>query len=125
MNWKHGGSITDANGIKYTIEPTRTRPPPPEAPFGTCKAVHEFWMPYWQITVTGAGSLHTDKGQALHQEFSNCGLSKWWTFEYYDEPAEDGTEWEAYGTLPLLFIPPHCAARAVERAAGFRNKGQY
>lgn len=123
MNWKHGGSIADHNGVTYTVEPTRTRPPPPDAPFGECHSPHKFARPYYSVTVTGAGSLFTDWGRPLLKELRECGWTTAWTFEYFDEPAEDGTEWQAYGQIPLL-IPPHCARTAVGKAAGFVNKNQ-
>lgn len=113
--------MSDNNGVKYTVEPTQARPPPPEAPFGNCKA--SWKAAYYVITVKRAGSQHTDWGAALLKEFRNCGATTGWTFKYYDVPAEDGTEWEAYGQLPLS-ISSHCAKRAVRRAAGFENKGQ-
>lgn len=121
MNWKHGGTISDKDGVKYTVEPTRTRPPPSEAPFGKCGAVWR--VAFSAVTVSGAASLNADYGDALYKEFSNCGWTTEWHFKYYDEPAEDGTEWEAQGQIPIL-IAPHRAKRAVRRAAGFENKGQ-
>lgn len=121
VNWKHGGSLADKNGIKYTIEPRQKRPPPPDAPFGHCKA--PFRVLFYAVIVTGAGHLSSDWCKGLHKEFKNCGATMAWSFKYYDEPAEDGAEWEAYGQLPAL-ISGHCARRAVDRAAGFSNKGQ-
>jgi hypothetical protein len=119
MAWKHGGSISDNNKILYKITPTQSRPPPPSAPVGHCKAPG-FPRPFWAVSITGGGFLSGDHGDALEREFNNCGATTRFTFRYFDKPKEDGTEWEAYGQLPL-FISSHCARRAIRRVGGFVN----
>ncbi|CAD0112709.1 unnamed protein product [Aureobasidium uvarum] len=118
MNWKHGGSISDNNNISYKISPTQSRPPPPAVPLGTCKAPIKPFRPYYSVTISGGGFSNSDNGAALNREFQNCGATTAWRFNYFDAPAEDGTEWEAYGQLPL-FISSHCVRRAIRRVGGF------
>lgn len=120
MNWKHGGSISDNNNILYKTSPTQSRPPPPSAPFGSCKAPLLLPGPHYAVSITGGGFSNSDDGAALKREFNNCGARSVLTFNYLDTPAEDGTEWTAYAELPLL-IPPHCAQRAIRRVGGFVN----
>ena len=118
MNWKHGGSISDNNNILYKISPTQARPPPPDAPLGHCKA--QYWGILFAVTMTGGGFSNSDHGAALEREFQNCGATTWFTFKYFDTPAEDGTEWSVYGQLPIT-ISSHCVRRAIRRVGGFVN----
>jgi hypothetical protein len=120
MNWKHGGSMSDKNDIKYTIEPTQTRSPPPSSPQGTCKAKAQVLFHYtWEVS--GGGWKDGDTKAALRKKMGECGLMTKWKFDYYDEPQSDGTEWHASGTLPWA-IADHCVAWAVEAAGGFPSK---
>ncbi|KAF2814446.1 uncharacterized protein BDZ99DRAFT_237679 [Mytilinidion resinicola] len=60
MNWKHGGSMSDNNGVKYTIIPTQNRPPPPISPQGECYAVPHWWGYRWHFY--GGGFADSDYG---------------------------------------------------------------
>lgn len=119
MNWKHGGSISDNNGIKYSITPTQSRPPAPEHPYGQCNVQGHLWGYSWDLW--GAGFANSDFGAELLRQVRGCGAVTAWKFEYFDEPAPDGTEWHAQGTLPL-FISDHCLGKAIKSAGGFTSK---
>jgi len=121
MNWKHGGSISDNNGIRYIIAPTQDRPPPPDSPRGQCNAAAHMWGYSWDVW--GGGFANSDYGQSsggLSAQISGCGLVTSWHFEYYDPPMPDGVEWYASGTLPL-WISDHCLAKAVRSAGGYET----
>ena len=121
MNWKHGGTISDNNGVKYTISPTRDRPSAPSSPLGGCRAVWHWWGYSWDVW--GGGFANSDRGQAkggLLAQIRGCGAVTGSTFDYYDTAQENGIEWHASGTLPL-FISDHCLARAVRSAGGFES----
>ncbi|KAF7186645.1 Lipase 1 [Pseudocercospora fuligena] len=116
LNWKHGGTMTDYNGIKYTINPTWLRPDPPTKPVGHCRVGWHGHYYDWEIW--GAGFANGDWGSTLLAELQRCGNVKEWTFSYYDKPASDGTEWHASGTIPFPTWN-HCIARAISLAGGF------
>ena len=120
MNWKHGGTISDNNDIKYTIRPVKTRPPPPKGPVGHCDAKNRVLFYSWNVW--GGGFASSDYGQskgALKDQISGCGAVTRWKFEYVS-PGEDGVEWHASGTLPIT-ISNHCLAKAVKSAGGFES----
>lgn len=113
--------MSDNNDIKYTITPTRNRPPPPSSPQGVCNADSHWWGYSWDVW--GGGFANSDFGgssEGLLKQIRGCGVVTGWTFTYYDTPQADGIEWHASGTLPLL-ISSHCLARAVESAGGFHS----
>jgi hypothetical protein len=118
MNWKHGGSITDNNSIKYTITPTQPRPPPPSSPQGHCEA--HYWPSHWAWQVSGGGFSQGDTRAAIESNMRGCGAVTAFKFEYYDKPQADGTEWWSSGTLPI-FMSDHCVAKAVRSAGGFES----
>lgn len=117
MNWKHGGSITDNNGITYTIAPTESRLAPPNSPQGRCDAKRHIWGYTWNVY--GRGFADSDWGRRLLSEIRGCGAVTAWKFKYGgDLPAN--TEWHASGTLPLT-ISNHCLAKAVRSAGGYSS----
>jgi hypothetical protein len=118
MNWKHGGSISDKNGVKYTITPTQTRPPPPSLANGRCKAKYRVWGYSWEVW--GGGFESSNHGEELKRQIRGCGAVTAWKFNYFDVPDADGTEWHASGTLPIT-ISSHCLAKAVKNAGGFES----
>lgn len=119
MNWKHGGSITDHNGIKYEISPTRERPPPPERPQGRCKTASSVLHYKW--SVEGGGFFQGDAKASIEKQMRGCGAVTAFKFEYFSAPRDDGTEWRASGTLPWT-ISDHCVAKAVKSAGGFSSR---
>ncbi|KAF2166025.1 hypothetical protein M409DRAFT_23753 [Zasmidium cellare ATCC 36951] len=119
MNWKHGGSMSDNNGIRYSIVPTRDRTPAPSIPYGQCSSIGHIWGYSWELR--GVGFAGSDFGAELQRQIRGCGVVTGWKFEYFDAPASDGTEWHAQGTLPL-FISDHCFGKAIKSAGGFPSK---
>ena len=121
MNWKHGGSMSDNNGIKYTIAPTQTRPSPPSSPQGHCNADYHWWGYSWDVW--GGGFANSDYGQAsggVRGQIKGCGAVTAWKFDYLSSSPGDGVEWYASGTLPLL-ISSHCLAKVIKSAGGFQS----
>ena len=118
MNWKHGGSISDHNNVTYTVKPNANRPSAPSAPLGNCKSWYKFlWATF---DVYGAGFANSDYGQAsggLLDQIRGCGAVTGWNFEYNTSPSSDGTEWHAWGKLPIG--TRRCVGRAVKSAGGF------
>src|ERR1700753_3865238 len=81
MNWKHGGTMSDNNGVKYTITPTQSRPPPPSSPQGECNAVYHWWGYSWDVW--GGGFANSDHGASkggLEDNIKGCGAVTAWTF---------------------------------------------
>ena len=50
------------------------------------------------------------------KELRGCGALTNWNFEYYDKPASDGTEWHAWGRLPIG--TRRCVSRAIKSSGG-------
>ena len=118
MNWKHGGSISDYNKITYSVTPNENRPSAPSAPLGSCTSWYKVF--YATFDVYGAGFANSDYGQApggLLDQLRGCGVVTGWTFEYNTSPSSDGTEWHAYGSLPIG--TRGCVGSAVTSAGGF------
>lgn len=115
MNLKHGGTMSDNNGVKYTITPTRTRPPPPSKPQGECSVTWFIFGYAW--SVSGGGFASSDYGAELLKQMQGCGVVANWGFDY-DQKGR--YEWTAHGTLPLL-ISSHCVGAAIASAGGFQS----
>ena len=118
LNWKHGGSIADNNKVTYTITPNDNRAPPPNMALGNCKSWYKFF--YATFDVYGGGWADSDYGGSpggVLAQLRGCGAVTGWTFEYYDTPAQDGTEWHAWGKLPIG--TRRCVGRAVTSSGGF------
>ena len=107
--------MSDKNQVLYSVNPTPRRPPPPAAPFGTCKA--SFGGVLWAFTISGAGFANSDYGAALLTQLKGCGAVTGWTFTY-GSTAAAGTEWTASGNLPIT-IKSGCVGRAVKSAGGW------
>lgn len=116
MNWKHGGSMKDHNGIRYTITPESTRPPPPKKPVGYRIFIYHLWGYEWYVQ--GGGFASSDYGERLLKEVKGCGAVTGWQFSYKEDDPIGDTEWWAAGTLPL-FIRSGCFERAIKSAGGF------
>ncbi|KAI9829475.1 MAG: hypothetical protein M1819_006295 [Sarea resinae] len=115
MNFKHGGSMKDNNGISYQIVPNVARAPAPAQAIGNCNS---WWKPVWQtFDVYGGGWADSDFGKSLQKQIQGCGLMSKWKFQYFDEPHPDGTEWHASGRLPIW--TRKCVGRAITSAGGF------
>ena len=118
MNWKHGGSMKDYNDVAYTIAPNANRAPPPDKPLGNCKSWYKFISATFDVY--GGGWASSDSGLSpggVRDQIKGCGLVTGWKFEYYDSPASDGTEWHAWGKLPIG--TRRCLGRAVPSSGGF------
>lgn len=118
MNWKHGGSMKDNNGVVYTIAPDGNRAPAPDKPLGNCTSWYKGI--YATFDVYGGGWADSDFGQSgggVLAQLRGCGAVTGWSFEYYDSPGSDGTEWHAWGKLPIG--TRRCVGRAVPSSGGF------
>ena len=116
LNWKHGGSIADHNNVLYTISPIPDRAPAPDKPVGNCWS---WWKGIFaSFDVYGGGFASGDFGQSsVLTQLRGCGALTNWGFEYYQTAAADGTEWHAWGRLPIGTRA--CVGRAVESAGGY------
>ena len=121
MNWKHGGTIKDNNGVFYMIAPnTQNRPPAPPKPVGSCTTKYKGL--YTRFEVYGGGwadSAFGSEPNGLHTQIGGCGSITKWKFEYYASPAPDNTEWHAWGNLPIL--TSWCVGRAIATSGGFTD----
>lgn len=118
MNWKHGGHISDHNQVTYTISPQANRPPPPDKPVGICWGWYKPYGTQWYVY--GGGFASSQWGQedgGLLAQIHGCSAVTSWKFDYYAQPAADGTEWSASGTLTLGMRG--CLGRAVASAGGY------
>ena len=118
MNWKHGGSMKDNNGVNYIIVPKAMRAPSPNKVLGNCNSKYAFLFATFHVY--GGGWANSDFGHAsggLYAQIRGCGLITKWKFKYFDEPHPDGTEWHASGRLPIG--TGSCLGRAVTSAGGF------
>ena len=118
MDWKHGGSMKDNNGVAYTIAPNTNRAPAPDKPLGHCTSWYKGF--YATFDVYGGGWADSDFGQSpggVLAQLRGCGAVTGWNFEYYDSPGSDGTEWHAWGKLPIG--TKRCVGRAVPSSGGF------
>lgn len=118
MNWKHGGNMKDNNGVSYTITPNANRTPPPDQTFGSCTSWYKvLWASF---DVYGGGWANSDFGQdpgGVLAQMRGCGAVTGWGFDYFDTPVSDGTEWHAYGRLPIG--TRGCVGSAVASSGGF------
>ncbi|AEO68674.1 uncharacterized protein THITE_2053289 [Thermothielavioides terrestris NRRL 8126] len=103
MDWKFGGEWQRGR-FTYQVNPSRTnRPwPVPTAPSGSCKGWwHGVWSSY---VIRGKGWATNDFGRkALEPSARSCiggGLTLW-RFKYFDEPDDDGNEWQADFNTPI------------------------
>ncbi|KFY41182.1 hypothetical protein V495_05035, partial [Pseudogymnoascus sp. VKM F-4514 (FW-929)] len=93
MNWKGGGKRV-AGEYTYAVNIYRTnRPwPPPDEPTQSCEGWYKFLFQSYDIY--GAGWATYDYGQkTLMKQVNPCcgsGSLTGWTFDYYDEPDDDG-----------------------------------
>ena len=118
MNWKHGGTMNDHNGVSYTITPNANRASPPNKPLGNC--VSWYKVLFATFDVYGGGWADSDFGNdpgGVLTQLKGCGKVTKWSFQYYDTPASDGTEWHASGRLPIG--TGRCVSRAVASSGGF------
>ncbi|KAH8812729.1 SGNH hydrolase-type esterase domain-containing protein [Xylogone sp. PMI_703] len=99
MNWKGGGKRVEGE-FTYTVNIYRTnRPwPPPSEPSQQCEGWYKFLFQSYDIY--GAGWATYDWGQkTLMKQVNPCcgsGSLTGWTFDYFDEPDENGYEWHAF-----------------------------
>ncbi|KFZ19849.1 hypothetical protein V501_00466 [Pseudogymnoascus sp. VKM F-4519 (FW-2642)] len=95
MNWKGGGKRVEGE-YTYTINIYRTnRPwPPPDKSTQACEGWYKFLFQSYDMY--GAGWATYDYGQkSLMKEINPCcgsGSLTGWTFDYFDEPDENGYE---------------------------------
>lgn len=118
MNWKHGGSVSDNNGIEYTVAATQFRPVPPARPQSQCQT--SYALTHYNIVISGSGFSNSDWGQnTLLAALKSCGVVTAWHFDYWDHPLAraDGIEWFASAALPIT-ISYGCVGRAVHQAGG-------
>ena len=118
MNWKHGGSMKDNNQVSYTIVPNANRAPAPDKTLGSCTSWYKGIFATFDIY--GGGWADSDFGQSsggVLTQLRGCGAVTGWNFQYYDSPASDGTEWHAWGKLPIG--TRRCVGRAVPSSGGF------
>ncbi|KFZ09525.1 hypothetical protein V502_08691 [Pseudogymnoascus sp. VKM F-4520 (FW-2644)] len=133
MNWKGGGKRVEGE-YTYTINIYRTnRPwPPPDEPTQSCEGWYK--LIFQSYDIYGAGWATYDYGQkTLMKEVNPCcgsGSLTGWTFDYYDEPDEDGYEWHAFfhtaiGTRRRCFDNNNvqCAAGGPCDGGGCRGNG--
>ena len=118
LNWKHGGSIADNNKVTYTITPIENRAPPPNKVIGHCESKYKFLWTTFDVYGGGwADSDYCGSPGGLLAQLRGCGAVTSWNFEYYDTPAKDGTEWHAWGRLPIG--TGGCVGCAVMSSGGF------
>lgn len=113
--------MSDNNGIKYTITPTQERPPPPSTAQGWCRVKR---TSQFVANIYGGGFQSGNWGSdLLAQLYDKCGPSRVhnWGFEYFDKPADDGTEWHAHAEVNI-YVSKGCVGKAIEAAGGFPNK---
>ncbi|EWZ95767.1 hypothetical protein FOWG_03326 [Fusarium oxysporum f. sp. lycopersici MN25] len=127
LNWKTGGKyVRDDGAYTYEVSPTRyNRPwPPPEYAQGTCKGWYHF--SHSSYTIEGGGFSTWYFGQkTMRPSMNGCyGLGTTaWNFEYYDEPMEDGYEWNLTFNTPV-FVRSRCFKNnKVVKGAGGRTDG--
>ncbi|OBT40328.1 hypothetical protein VE00_08476 [Pseudogymnoascus sp. WSF 3629] len=133
MNWKGGGKRVEGE-YTYTINIYRTnRPwPPPEKSTQACEGWYKFIFQSYDMY--GAGWATYDYGQkSLMKEINPCcgsGSLTGWTFDYFDEPDENGYEWHAFfhtaiGTRRRCFDNNNvqCAAGGPCDGGGCRGNG--
>lgn len=125
--WKHGGAYTFTQGgediYTFYVEPRHERPfPIPESPFGKCDVWYKFF--YDEFYLYGGLFAGSDFGQsALLPNLRRCGVVSEWRFDYRVEPSDDGTEWEAYGRLPIGSQMWDCVRSAMVDSGGPSNIG--
>ncbi|KAH6635876.1 SGNH hydrolase-type esterase domain-containing protein [Chaetomium tenue] len=124
MDWKFGGEWQRGR-FTYQVNPKRdNRPfPPPKEAWGNCKGwYHGFWSSY---VIKGKGWASNDWGQdTLEPKARSCiggGLTMW-RFKYFDEPDEDGNEWQADFNTPI-WVRSRCFKnnKAVREAGGYTD----
>ncbi|KAK4143162.1 SGNH hydrolase-type esterase domain-containing protein [Dichotomopilus funicola] len=124
MDWKFGGEWKRGR-FTYQVNPQReNRPwPPPKETSGNCKGwYHGVWSSY---VIKGQGWATNDWGQdTLEPAASDCiggGLTLW-RFKYFDEPDEDGMEWQADFNTPI-WVRSRCFKnnKAVKEAGGYTD----
>jgi hypothetical protein len=115
--WKHGGSVTynkgDEAAYTWYMEPRHARPLPIPA---KASAKCEVWWKATHVEFFISGGLWAgdDYGQSqLLPNLRGCGDVTAWTFDYNEEPKEDGREWEAYGRLPYWGDQWGCVRQAM------------
>jgi hypothetical protein len=124
MNWKFGGEWQRGRFV-YQVNPKRDNRPWPviQEPWGSCKGwYHGVWSSY---VIKGKGWATNDWGQdTLLPSAKDCiggGLTLW-KFKYYDEPDEDGNEWQADFDTPI-WVRSRCFKnnKAVKEAGGYTD----
>lgn len=124
MNWKFGGEWVRGDWT-YQVNPTRENRPWPviQKTEGSCKGwYHGLWSSY---VMRGKGWASYDWGQkTLLSEAKSCiggGLTRW-RFKYFDEPDNDGMEWQADFNTPI-WVRNRCFKnnKAVMAAGGFTD----
>lgn len=117
--WKHGGRFvwaTDPNSpdAEYTfnMRAKRARNTPVGKRVGKCDVWYKFW--YDEFFISGGGFAGADHGQSqLLGNLRRCGVVSEWRFDYYDKIQDDGTEWNAYGRIPIGAQQWDCVRRAM------------
>jgi len=124
MNWKFGGEYIHGD-YTYTVTPKRNKRhwPPPKEAGGDCLGwYHGVWSSY---VMHGYGWAGHDSGQdTLMNSAKDCiggGLTLW-RFKYFDEPDENGMEWQADFNTPI-WVRARCFGnnKAQFAAGGFTN----
>lgn len=124
MDWKFGGEWQRGRFV-YQVNPKRENRPWPviQEPWGSCEGwYHGVWSSY---VIKGQGWATNDWGQdTLEPSASDCiggGLTLW-RFKYFDEPDEDGNEWQADFDTPI-WVRSRCFKnnKAVKEAGGYTD----
>ncbi|KAF4844204.1 Lipase [Colletotrichum siamense] len=128
LNWKYGGEYQQGL-FTYQINIKRdNRPPLIKEPYGSCFGT---WYPFEASSVYKlkgkfrAGWSTWDWGQkTLLSNARSCvggGLTQW-KFKYYDEPDEDGMEWES-SFRTVVWVGRCFKNEGVQKAAGGLTNG--
>ena len=110
--------MIDGNGTLYEIKPIPNRAPPPDKPLGKCKSWYKgVWATF---DVYGGGWSSSDFGTGhggVQAQIKGCSAITGWHFEHFPTPHQDGTEWYAWGRLPIG--TERCVVRATESSGDF------
>ncbi|KAK3313313.1 SGNH hydrolase-type esterase domain-containing protein [Apodospora peruviana] len=123
LNFKFGGEFVHGD-YTYTVSPQKKKRhwPVPKETGGACKG---WWHGWWSSYVMwGYGWAGHDHGQQTLlsdlKKTTGCigGGVTLWRFKYFDEPDENGMEWQADFNTPIWVRQRCFNNNKVQRAAG-------